>query len=99
MRHSFMLDNFLSIDLVDLHIRFCMFFTPAASLSDIRDLVQVISSICSMPVPLPFIWEKKNLAGGSVSESFCTLQGIVQQILNTEAQILGCNMQHRETLR
>lgn len=98
MRHSFMLDNFLRIDFVDLHIQFCVFFTPAASLSDACDSVQVTSSICSVPVPLPFIWGK-SLTGGSVSASSGTLQGTVQQILNAEAQILGGNMQHRETLR
>lgn len=40
----------------------------------------------------------KNLTGGSVSESFCTLQGIVQQILNVEALILSCSRQPGETV-
>lgn len=43
-------------------------------------------------------WGKK-LTGGSVSESFCTLQGIVQLILNIEALILRCSRQHKETSR
>lgn len=59
MRHSFMLDIFLTIDLIDLHIQFCVSFTPAASPSDVCDSTQVTSSICSMPVPLQFIWGKK----------------------------------------
>lgn len=43
-------------------------------------------------------WGKK-LTGGSVSESFCTLQGIVQQILNVEALIRSCSKQRKETFR
>lgn len=54
-----MLDNFLSIELVDLHIQFHVFFTPAAPLSDVCDSTQVMSSICSMPVPLQFSWGRK----------------------------------------
>lgn len=96
MRHSFMLDNFLSIDLVDFRIQFCMFFTPAASLSNVCDSVQVTSSICSMPVPLPFIWGKKTWQVVQSQNLSVPCKVIVQQILNPEAQILGCNMQHRE---
>ena len=99
MRHSFMLDNFLTIDLIDLHVPFCMFFTPAASVSDVCDSAQVTSLLCSTPVPLLIYFGEKNLTGGSVSESFCTVQGIVQQILNSEALILSCSRQHKETLR
>lgn len=72
-----MLDNFLTIDLIDLHIQFCAFFTPAASVSDVCDSAQVTSLLCSMPVPLLIYFGEKKLTGGSVSEFFCTLQGIV----------------------
>lgn len=60
MRHSFMLDNFLTIDLIDLHIQFYVFFTPAASVSDVCDSAQVTSLLCSMPVPLLIYFGEKN---------------------------------------
>lgn len=44
-------------------------------------------------------WGKKKLTGGSVSESFCTLQDFVQQILNAEALVLSCSRQHKEPFR
>lgn len=43
------------------------------------------------------VWGE-NLTGGSVSESFCTLQGIVEQILNVEALILSCSRQPGKTI-
>lgn len=56
-----MLDNFLTIDLIDLHIQLCVFSTPAASVSDVCDLAQVTSLLCSTPVPLLiYFGEKKN---------------------------------------
>lgn len=94
-----MLDNFLTIDLIDLRIQFCVFFTPAASVSDVCDLARVTSLLCSTAVPLLICFGEKNLTGVSVSESFCTLQDIVQQILNIEALILSCSGQHKETFR
>jgi len=44
-------------------------------------------------------FREKNLTGNSVSESFYTLQSVVQQVLNVETLILSCSRQHKETLR
>jgi len=55
-----MLGNFVTIDLVDLHIPFCVFITPVVSVSDVCDSAQVTSLLCSTPVPLLiYIFGKK----------------------------------------